>query len=452
MRRFAFFLLCATAFSSSAGSLTETYREAAARLIGEALTDHTGYAKLAWLCDRIGNRLAGSTALNEAIRWAAEQMRKDGLTNIQTPSVKVPHWVRGNESLTLIAPVSRKLPMLGLGRSVGTPPDGITASVLAVSSFDELERLGRAKVQGKIVLYNVPYEGYGKTVQFRASGATRAAKLGAVAALVRSVGSATLRTPHTGALLYAAGEPKIPAAAITIEDAMMLQRMLDSGAEVRVHLNMEAHELPDADSANVIAEIPGTEKPEEVVVMGGHIDSWDVGEGAQDDGSGCVAAMQAAHLIRKLGLKPKRTIRVVLWTNEENGLAGSRAYRQWIGPKIANHIAAIEMDGGSERPIGFDTQVKDPAALARLAQITALLKSVGASQVLQGGPEADISPVVKEGVPGLGLRTVMEHYFDWHHTEADTVDKINERDFQANVASLAVMAYVLADMPERLQP
>lgn len=449
--RTALILLCATASGLSAETLTETYREPAARLIGEALTDRTGYQKLAWLCDRIGNRLAGSPALNEAIRWASEQMRKDGLSNVQTPLVKVPYWIRGNESVTLLSPVPRKLPMLGLGRSVGTSPEGITADVIAVSNFDQLEKLGRAKVEGKIVLYNAPFEGYSKTVQYRSSGPTRAANLGAVGVLVRSVGSATLRTPHTGALMYTGNGPKIPAAAITIEDAMMLQRMLDSGAQVRIQLKMEAHELPDADSANVIAEIPGREKPEEVVVMGGHLDSWDVGQGAQDDGSGCVAAMQAAYLIRKLGLTPRRTIRVVLWTNEENGLAGGRAYRQWIGPKIANHVAAIEMDGGSERPVGFETKVKDPASLASLQQITALLKSVGAGSILQGGPEADISPVVTDGVPGLGLRTTMEHYFDWHHTEADTVDKVNERDFQANTAALAVMAYILADMPDRLK-
>ena len=435
----------------SAQTLTDKYREPAARLIGEAMTDRSGYQKLVWLCDRIGNRLAGTPALNEAVRWAAEQMRKDGLTNIQTPLVKVPYWVRGNESVTLLSPVPRKLPMLGLGRSVGTPPSGITADVVVVSNFDQLEKLGRTKVQGKIVLYDAPFEGYGKTVQYRSAGPNRAANLGAVAVLVRSVASATLRTPHTGALFYSQTGTKIPAAAITIEDSMMLHRMYDSGAEVRVQLKMEAHQLPDADSANVIAEIPGSEKPEEIVVMGGHLDSWDVGQGAQDDGSGCVGAMQAAYLIKKLGLKPRRTIRVVLWTNEESGLAGGRAYRQWIGAKIANHVAAIEMDGGAEPPVAFDTTVKDPAAIEQLKQIASLLGTVGAGKIAFGGPEADISPIVADGVPGIGLRTTMEHYFDWHHTEADTVDKVNERDLQANVASLAVMAYILADMPDRLK-
>ena len=252
--------------------------------------------------------------------------------------------------------------MLGLGGSVATPPGGITAEVVSVASFDALNALGREKVAGKIVLFNVPYEGYGKTVVYRGSGASRAAKLGAVAMLIRSVGSLAMQTPHTGALNYSEADPKIPAAAITFEDATLIQRLTDSGETVAVHLYMEAHMLPDADSANVMGEIPGREKPDEIVVMGGHIDSWDVGAGAQDDGSGIMAALEAAVVIKKLGLHPRRTLRVVFWTNEENGSAGGLAYRAMAGDKIHNYVAAIEMDGGAEKPVGFGVS---PGAGAR---------------------------------------------------------------------------------------
>jgi len=223
---------------------------------------------------------------------------------------------------------------------------------------------------------------------------------------------------------------------------------------------MEAKTLPAAESANVVAEIRGSQIPEEVVVMGGHFDSWDVGQGAHDDGAGCIAAWQALRILQRLGLQPKRTLRVVLWTNEENGLAGGTAYREWVGEGIDNHVAAIEMDGGAERPLGFgfgltgvNPDSGDPiyeSALADLEAIGSLLEGLDAGQIFRGGGGADIGPLVKGGVPGLGLRTVGEHYFDWHHTEADTLDKIDPQDFKRAVAMLAVMGYVLADMPGRL--
>ena len=273
------------------GSISRQYKETADKLIAAALADRDGYNKLAYLCDRIGNRLSGSPALEQAVVWAAAQMKRDGLENVVTPAVKVPHWVRGRENVEITAPVKRKLTMLALGGSVATPPEGITAEVVPVGSFDELQKLGREKVAGKIVLFNVPYEGYGKTVQYRGVGASRAAALGAV-------GSLTQQTPHTGAMFYLPDAPKVPAAAITAEDAMLIQRLTDAGDKVTAHLFMEAHMEPDADSANVIGEIRGREKPEEIVVMGGHLDSWDVGQGAQDNGSGCIASLQAVALIK----------------------------------------------------------------------------------------------------------------------------------------------------------
>ena len=448
LSRFSF-LLVPIALLAAAPPLSESYKDASSQIIAAALADQDGYAKLSYLCDRIGNRLSGSDSLNAAIEWAAAQMKRDGLENVATPAVKVPHWMRGREDAEMVKPVRHTLTMLGLGGSVATPADGITAEVVPVASFDALNALGREKVAGKIVLFNVPYEGYGKTVAYRGSGPSRAAKLGAVAMLLRSVGSLAMQTPHTGALNYSESDPKIPAAATTLEDATLIQRLTDAGETVTVHLYMEAHMLPDADSANVMGEIPGREKPEEIVVMGGHIDSWDVGAGAQDDGSGIMAALEAAVVIKKLGLHPRRTLRVVFWTNEENGSAGGRAYRAMVGDKIHNYVAAIEMDGGAEKPVGFGVSPGGPA-LARAKEIGHLLEPIGADSIREGGGGADIGPLMRDGVPGLGLFTVGQHYFDWHHTRTDTVDKINPQEFRQCIAAMAVMSYVLADMPERL--
>lgn len=434
-------------------NLTEQYRGTATKLIDAALTDQGGMDKLSYLCDRIGNRLSGSPGLEKAIAWAAAQMKDDGLSNVVTPRVKVPHWVRGNESATLVEPVNKPLSMLGLGGSIGTPKKGITAEVVTVSNFDELEKKGRAGIQGKIVLFNVVYQGYGRTVVYRHTGASRAARLGAVAVLVRSITPVSLQSPHTGALEYTDADPKIPAGAVTIEDATLIQRLTDAGNSVTVHLEMEARTLPDADSANVIGEIPGREKPEEVVVIGGHIDSWDVGAGAQDDGSGIITALEAVHLIHKLGLRPRRTLRVVFWTNEENGGAGGIAYRDWVGDQIRNHVAAIEMDGGAEKPVGFGVSGHGDgqAALNKVREIGKLLERIDAGSIQPGGGGADIAPLMRDGVPGLAVRTAGTHYFDWHHSRADTTDKVKLEDLRANIAAMAVMAYILADMPETLQ-
>src|ERR1700722_1377920 len=442
-------VLAPLALAAAAPPPYESYKDVSLQIIAAALADQDGYAKLSYLCDRIGNRLSGSPALNDAIQWAAAQMKRDGLENVTTSAVKVTHWVRGREEASLVAPVSHTLTMLGLGGSVATPADGITAQVVVVDTFDALNALGREKIAGKIVLFNVPYEGYGKTVTYRATGPSRAAGLGAVAMLLRSVGSLAMQTPHTGALQYSDDELEIPAAAITLEDATLIQRLSDSGDPVTVHLYMEAHMLPDAASANVMGEIRGREKPDEIVVMGGHIDSWDVGAGAQDDGSGIMAALEAAAIIKKLGLRPRRTLRVVFWTNEENGGAGGHAYRAMVGDGIRNHVAAIEMDGGAEKPVGFGLSPSGPA-LARAKEIGRLLEPIGADTIHEGGGGADISPLMHDGVPGLGLYTVGAHYFDWHHTRTDTVDKVNLQDFRLNIAAMAVMGYVLADMPERL--
>ncbi len=445
--------------------LSARYREEAGQIIGAALTDVEGWEKLTYLTTVIGHRLSGSDSLEAAIDWAAELMETEGL-RVRKQPVMVPHWVRGEESARVVSPVERSLPILGLGNSVGTPPGGITAPVVVVGSFEELVELGREKIEGKIVVFAVEWKGYGYTVQFRGRGPSRAAALGAVAALTRSATGHSLSTPHTGALRYDEEQPKIPAAAITVEDAAWMRRMAELGREVTVHLEMEAEMLPDVESFNLIAEIAGSERPEEVVVMGGHYDSWDVGHGAHDDGAACIAAWQSLRLLDQLGLRPRRTLRVVLWTNEENGLRGGKAYREALSDEeLARHVAAIEMDGGMERPVGFGfglhgvdaTAEEDPdptyeAALARLEQIGRLLDGIEASTISRGGGGADIGPLTREGVPGLGARTVGEHYFDWHHTNADTLDKIDIQNFRRAIALLGVMGYVLADMPDRLVP
>jgi hypothetical protein len=462
-------LLTTCLFAAEPNSISEQYSPAAQKIITAAMSDDQSLARLQYLCDRIGNRLSGSASLERAIQWAADEMKKAGFENVQTPPVAVPHWVRGKESALLLTPVQKPLTMIGLGMSVATPPEGITADVVLVHDFEELKALGRDKIAGKIVLYNPEWKGYGGTVMYRTAGPSRAAELGAKAVLVRSMTGVSLQTPHTGTLEYVVGVAKIPAAAISTEDAAMLDRLISAGTPVRVKLSMEAHQEPDAPSHNVMGEIRGSQKPDEVVVLGGHVDSWDVGQGANDDGSGIMASFEALALIRKLGLHPKRTIRVVFWVNEENGGAGGRAYREMVGDAISKHVAAIEMDGGAEKPVGFgfgaapgrrrasstpdpegDVPPASPAALARVQEIGQLLASIDAGKVSPGGGGADIAPLMMGGVPGLGVRTVGTHYFDWHHTDADSFDKLVLKEFQANVASLAVMSYVLADMPERL--
>jgi carboxypeptidase Q len=453
---FAFFPAYALA-GNDPSKIDSDYRLVANRIIDAAIQDKGAWEKLVYLCDRIGHRFSGTPQLEEAIQWAAVQLENDGLENIRTPNVSVPRWFRGKETATIIFPVKKSLHLLGLGGSIGTPKSGIKAEIAVVESFDELKQLGKDNIQGKIVVYNVEYRGYGRTVPYRTNGAIEAARLGAVGVLVRSVTPVSLQSPHTGAMRYDDLVPRIPAAAISVEDSLLLDRLAKSGDKVVVEIMMEARNLPDSNSANVIAEIRGYEKPEEFVVIGGHIDSWDVGQGAHDDGVGTVVSMQVGALLRQLDLRPRRSIRIVLWTNEEFGLSGARAYRDWIGEEINQHVAAIEMDGGAEKPIGFglglsksldETHQKDTLAVA--SAIGRLLSPVGADQITLGGGGADISPLMAEGVPGFGLRTVGTHYFDWHHSEADTVDKVNIEDLRKCLAAMTVLAYVLADMPGNL--
>ncbi|HEY9284510.1 MAG TPA: M28 family metallopeptidase, partial [Pyrinomonadaceae bacterium] len=428
----------------------DDYRERAGRIIGAALSSDRAYRRLAYLTDRIGHRLSGSEGLKRAIEWAVAEMRGDGFDDVRAERVMVPHWVRGEESLEIVSPEARALSVLGLGNSVGTPAEGVTAEALVVRSFDELDARA-AEAKGKIVVYNVPFTNYGATVQYRGGGASRAARHGAVAALVRSVTPVSLQTPHTGAMNYAEGQPKIPAAAITIEGAELLQRMQGRGERPRLRLRMGARFLPDAESANVVADLRGTERPDEIVLLSGHLDSWDVGQGAHDDGGGCVAAWEAVRLLKELNLRPRRTVRVVLYTNEENGLRGGNGYRDAHRAELAKHVLAVETDSGIYRPLGFGlAATAPPQARADLEEIAKLLAGLRASQIGPNGGGADIGPIMREGVIGAGLNVDSARYFDIHHTHADTLDKIDPQDLAHCVAVMAVLAYAVADAPVAL--
>jgi carboxypeptidase Q len=428
--------------------IARDYGATADRIMSAALADSSGFTRLTELVDRFGHRFSGSESLEQAIDWILAAMRRDGLHDVRGEPVQVPRWVRGAESLSLIAPRARDLPMLGLGGSIATPAEGLTADVLVVGSFTELEQRA-AQARGRIVLFDVPFTNYGQTVQYRTQGAIAAARAGAIASLVRSVGPFSMQTPHTGAMSYADTAPRIPHAAITSEDALLLRRMQDRGERITVRLHMSARTLPDAQSRNVVAELRGREQPDEIIVIGGHIDSWDVGQGAMDDGGGSVAAWQAVHLLQRLGLRPRRTIRVVLWTNEENGLRGALAYRDRHRTEVDNHILAIESDAGVFKPLGFGFTGSD-AAYGIVQQIGTLLARIGADDIQRGGGGADIGPLMELGVPGMGLNVEGTRYFWYHHTDADTIDKLDAREFNECVAALAVLAYVAADLPDRL--
>lgn len=439
--------LFATAHPSAQDWL-DGYREPAGRLIKEAQSSDFGWNRLAELTDTFGPRLSGSENLARAIEWAAAEMQKDGL-EARTERVMVPVWIRGDERLDMVMPARQPIPMLGLGGSVGTPEAGIEAPVIVVRSFDEL-KANAAQVQGRIVLFNVPFTTYGATVVYRSTGASEAAKLGAVASIVRAVGPVGLRTPHTGAQNYAEGVTRIPAAAVSAEDADRLQRLQDRGVETVLRLRMQARMADDAPSANVIGEIRGRERPEEIVLIGCHFDSWDVGTGASDDAVGCIVTWEAARLIRKLGLQPRRTIRLVLWTNEENGLRGANAYAERHAAAAKDHVLALESDSGVFEPASIGMTASDTAR-ATMQRVMTLLAPLGLEALGGGGGGADIGPIARAGgVPMMAYSGDSTRYFTIHHTPADTIDRISKAEVSKASAAIAVIAFVTADMPERL--
>lgn len=430
-----------------------------------ALDDDYAYRQVGHLTNNIGPRLTGSAQAQAAVEYVAGEMRKLGL-EVQLEKLSVPHWVRGEETAALVqypgqAPgVPQKVVLTALGGSVATPPAGLTAGVIVVNNFDELQTLTRTQVAGKIVLFNHRFdnqmaaqgfggEAYGQAVAYRGAAPSAAARLGAVAALVRSVGGVSYRLPHTGATRYAQDAPRIPAAAVTAEDADMIAYLIKQGT-VRMRLTLTPQQLPDTVSYNVIAELKGSEQPGQFVIVSGHLDSWDLGTGAIDDGAGVGMAMATVKLIKQLRLRPRRTIRFIAWMNEENGLVGGRTYAREHQAEITNHYAAIEADRGAGHPLGFEVMGKTEI-MALLQQVAKALDSQGAGLLRQvDGTEADISPLAAAGVPAFGLWQDTRTYFDYHHTAADTFDKIVPRELAENTAAMAVLAYALANLPQPL--
>jgi carboxypeptidase Q len=424
-------------------------REPVARLIAAALADDFAWQRLAELTDTFGNRLSGSENLERAVAWAQEAMKADGLENVRAERVMVPKWIRGHESAEIVDPAHHRLEILGLGGTVATPPEGIEADVLLVSSFDDL-RAKAGMARGRIVFFNVPYVGYSETVTYRTGGARAAAQHGALGVLVRAVGPIGLRTPHTGSVQYSPGQPAIPAAAVAAEDANRIARLIERGRRVRIKLVTSGKYAPDAPSANVVGEIRGREFPDEIVLLGGHLDSWDVGTGASDDGVGCVVTWEAARLMKKLGLRPRRTIRVVLFTNEENGLSGANAYAERYAGAAPNHVFAIESDSGVFAPasLGFTGSA---AARAVLLQVGTLFAPLDFPEIGPGGGGADIGPIAQAGnVPSMAYLGDAARYFVVHHTAADTVERIAPEEVSRASAAIAAIAYAVAELPERL--
>ncbi len=403
--------------------------------------------RLAELADGIGNRITGSRALEQALAWAALQMRTDGLNDVRLEPVEVPHWVRGRERATIVRPLNRHMALLGLGGTVGTRVP-VRAPLVAFDDLDAL-RASTAPLDGTIAFVNhrmAAFDearddpGYLRGVQARLHAASEAAKRGARAVLIRSVTATSLRTPHAGALKYDEGVPKIPAAALSIEDAELLARLARRGP-VEVELSLGARTLPDAPSANAVGELRGRELPEEIVLLGAHIDSWDVGQGASDDGAGCVAVIEALRLLRRAGLTPRRTIRAVLFTGEEYGLAGAKAYHE--RHRAERHVAAFETDYGMAAPDAIG--VGGDAGLAAMAPLLPAFARFGIRRFRDHAFGADVEPIVADGAAAFNLQPDGHHYFDIHHTEADTLDKIRPEDIRRNAAAIALLGWVLAE-------
>jgi len=445
---------CLTSDSAAAApSLPDTLRSTAASLRDEALQGTRAFEIVRSLTVEVGPRPAGSEGDRRAVAWGLRTMRELGFANVRAEAVKVPHWEPGVSTGDITSPWAQPMVLLPLGGSVATPDGGIEAEVVSVPSLQDLEKTAPETVRGKIVFLNKRMErardgsGYGETVPGRGRGAIVAGKLGAVALLLRSVGTDNNRTPHTGAMRYEEGGLRIPAAALSNPDADVLEAQLASGKPVRFHLVLGTRTLPEADSANVIGEIPGREKGDEVVLLGCHLDSWFPGTGAIDDGAGCAIMMEAARRIGALPQKPRRTIRVILYANEEFGLSGARAYAEKHAGELPKHILAGESDFGSGRVWRISSSVA-PEALPLFDELAKLLTPLGVERgdnEADGG--ADLSPMAPARVPLIGLSQDGTYYFDWHHTANDTLDKIDPKDLDQNVAAWAAVAYAAAEMP-----
>uniref|UniRef100_A0A8C5GZI6 Carboxypeptidase Q n=1 Tax=Gouania willdenowi TaxID=441366 RepID=A0A8C5GZI6_GOUWI len=397
--------------------------------------------------DTIGNRVSGSHNLEMAIKYMYNALKQDGL-DVYLEPVKIPHWIRGNESAEMVLPRAKRLAILGLSSSVATPPEGIEAEVLVVQSFEELKKRA-SEAQGKIVVFNQPFVSYGETVAYRLNGASEAAKLGAVATLIRSITPFSINSPHTGMQSYQNGVKQIPTACITLEDAELMQRMAQRGQKIVVRLTMDAKSLPAADSFNTVAEIKGWQHPEQVVLLSGHLDSWDVGQGAMDDGGGAMISWEALSLIRDLGLRPRRTLRTVLWTAEEQGGVGAQQYYDLHKVNISNFDLVMESDTGTFAPVALQF-TGSGAARKVMEEVVKLLAPINTTKLEKHGEGTDISPWMQAGVPGASLHVADSRYFWFHHSEGDTMTVQNPRDMDLCSALWAVVAFVVGDLQDML--
>jgi carboxypeptidase Q len=397
-------------------------------------------------------RLSGSPGAAKAVVLTQQMMHSAGLGEVRVESVLVPHWVRGAvERARILGSHPVELSVCALGGSVGTPSTGITAGVVEVHSFEELQSL-RGSAKGKIIFFNRPmdptlidpFEAYGGAVNQRSRGATEAARAGGVAAIVRSVTCSNDDVPHTGAMGYADSIKEVPAAAVSIHGADILSAMLRKDPAIRVRFRLECATLPDAISGNVLGELRGTEFPDQVIVVGGHLDAWDKGAGAHDDGAGCMQAIEAVRLLREIGIRPRRTIRAVMFMNEENGVRGGRGYAASPNRNTEKHIAAIESDRGGFAPRGFSVE-GDSSTVARVRRWQKYLELVGAGYLESGHGGVDISPIVNKGTTGFGLLVEHARYFDYHHSANDTLDKVHPRELEHGAIVMAMLLYLLSE-------
>ena len=422
-------------------------------IYSEVLVNGECYDKLDYLCNEIGGRLAGSPGAAAAVEYTRQVMEQYDFDTVWLQPVMVPHWVRGEkEAVRLLSQKkgSFDVPATALGNSVGTGPGGVTAQVLEVKSFEELEKLGKKAVEGKIVFFNRPmdptkiltFQAYGGAVDQRVFGASKAAALGAKAVLVRSMTTALDDVPHTGTLRYDEAQPKIPALAISTNGSEQLSQLLKAEPTLQVYVESHCEMLPDVLSYNVIGEITGQDFPDEYIVVGGHLDAWDNGDGAHDDGSGCVQSIEVLRTFKALGIRPRHSLRAVMYMNEENGLRGGLAYAAEARAKGEKHIAAIESDAGGFSPLGFSHQ-GSPAVTQKLQSWQPLFAPYNVFLFYAGGGGADIGPLAEQGVELFGFRPDPQRYFDYHHTSIDTFDKISKRELELGAATMAALVYLI---------
>lgn len=442
----AFCLFTTGSYAQSTDSLTIR------KIYNEILTNSPSYEWLRHLTKQIGPRLSGSAGAQKAVDWTKELMEKQGFDRVFLQEVMVPHWVRGAKEVAYIQNGKQKttVPIAALGGSIATLSKGIEAQVVEVKNFQELRDLGPDNVKGKIVFFNRPmdptklntFEAYAGAVDQRGNGAPEAAKLGAVGVLIRSMTTVLDDNPHTGSMRYATGVPLIPAAAISTNGAELLSKTLKTNPSLTFYFKQSCESLPDAKSYNVVGEIKGSEKPDEIIVVGGHLDSWDLAEGAHDDGSGCVQSIEVLRTLKALGIKPKRTLRAVMFMNEENGLRGGIGYADYAKKKAEKHIAAVESDNGGFTPRGFGI-VGTPEQRAKAVSWKPLLAPYGLHEIGAGSGGADIGPLAQQGTVLFGFKPDSQRYFDFHHTGTDRFEGINKRELELGAASMTALVYLL---------